>query len=121
MDKKRGLPSRPERMTAADRRKELIRILRVRHRETVDNLASTLNVSRRTILRDIAVLTVEYPLETTCGRCGCVYLRSDSTWLLPFLTKSQIRTLKELLSYANETQQKDICDILKIFGVGKQE
>ncbi len=57
MDKKREMPRYPEKMTATDRRKELIRMLRVRHRETVDNLASALNVSRRTILRDISVLT----------------------------------------------------------------
>ena len=119
MDKKREMPRYPEKMTATDRRKELIRMLRVRHRETVDNLASALNVSRRTILRDISVLTADYPLETTCGRYGCVYLRSDSALLLPFLTKSQIHTLEELLFYANETQQRDIRDILRIFGEGK--
>ena len=102
MDKKREMPRYPEKMTATDRRKELIRMLRVRHRETVDNLASALNVSRRTILRDISV-----------------YLRSDSTLLLPFLTKSQIHTLEELFFYANETQQRDIRDILRIFGEGK--
>ena len=119
MDKKREMPRHPEKMTAFDRRKELIRILRVRHRETADNLANALNVSRRTILRDISVLTADYPLETTGGRYGCVYLRSDSTLLLPFLTKSQIRTLEELLFYANETQRRDIRDILRIFGEGK--
>ena len=48
-----------------------------------------------------------------------VYLRSDSALLLPFLTKSQIHTLEELFFYANETQQRDIRDILRIFGEGK--
>ena len=77
------------------------------------NRANELKVSRRTVLRDITALTQRYPVETTSGRYGGVYLRKDKN--AKRLTESQKRTLKELLTVANPERQQDILEIISKF------
>lgn len=62
------------RWNANDRRAEIIRILSSNGHETMSNLASWFNVSRRTICYDIELLTASHPIETARGRYGCVKL-----------------------------------------------
>ena len=57
-------------MSANDRRRQILDLLCLRRRDTVQNLASELGVCERTIRRDIEVLTLSYPIETVCGRYG---------------------------------------------------
>ena len=77
------------------------------------NRANELKVSRRTVLRDITALTQRYPVETTSGRYGGVYLSKNKN--AKRLTESQKRTLKELLTVANTEQQHDIQEIIGKF------
>ncbi len=77
------------------------------------NRANELKVSRRTVLRDITALTQRYPVETTSGRYGGVYLRKDKN--AKRLAESQKRTLKELLTVANLKRQQDILEIISKF------
>ena len=53
-----------------ERRRHLIKVLFRRERDTMDNLAAEFGVSRRTILRDLEVLSLEYPIVTKMGRYG---------------------------------------------------
>ena len=53
-----------------ERRRQLIKVLFRRERDTMDNLAAEFGVSRRTILRDLEVLSLEYPIVTKMGRYG---------------------------------------------------
>ena len=57
-------------MTVHERRKKLIRILYLRGHETVGNLANELEVSERTILRDVYALSEGEPIYTQAGRYG---------------------------------------------------
>ena len=59
-----------ESMRINDRQKQLIDLLCQRRSDTVQNLATELGVSERTIRRDIEELTLTYPLETVRGRYG---------------------------------------------------
>ena len=57
-------------MNASERRQRLLEVLCQRRQDTVENLASEFGVSERTIRRDIGELTLQYPIETKCGRHG---------------------------------------------------
>lgn len=57
-------------LNAADRRDNIMRILFRRGFETVPNLANELHVSERTILRDISLLILTEPIDTKTGRYG---------------------------------------------------
>ena len=106
---------REEKATVWDRRVELLNYLREHEQTTAEKLANELKVSRRTVLRDITALTQQYPVETTSGRYGGVYLR-DTDKTAKKLTESQKRTLKELLTFANPEQQQNIIAIIDEFG-----
>ena len=57
-------------MDAGERRQQILELLCRRRKDTMQNLASELGVSERTIRRDVEILTLTYPLETICGRYG---------------------------------------------------
>lgn len=60
-------------MSPAERRQELLEVLRRRRHDTYDNLARDFNVSKMTIRRDVAKLMCSFPIETVHGgRHGCV-------------------------------------------------
>ena len=105
---------REEKMTVWDRRVALLEYLRKHDRTTVDELSNKLNVSRRTVLRDITALTQEHAVETVRGRYGGVYLSKNKNGMK--LTEHQKQTLKELLTVASPEQQHDIREIISKFG-----
>ena len=92
-----------EKATAGDRRVALLEYLRKHDRTTVDELSNKLNVSRRTVLRDITALTQKHAVDTVRGRYGGVYLSKDEN--AKRLTERQRQTLKKLLTVANPEQQ----------------
>ena len=104
-----------EKMTVWDRRVKLLNYLRDHEQTAVEKLENELKVSRRTVLRDITALTQQYPVETTSGRYGGVYLR-DTDKKAKKLTEGQKQTLKELLTFANLEQQQNIIAIINEFG-----
>lgn len=61
-------------MTVADRRMEVISILVVSGHATAKELAQEFGVTRRTILRDISVLSYGYPIYTKLGAGGGVFI-----------------------------------------------
>ena len=80
-------------MKPYERQTELMNILcRERHMTTA-NLASLLEVTERTIRNDITTLSLRYPIRTSTGRCGGVYL---ADWFHPH-AKALSPKQKELL------------------------
>lgn len=57
-------------MNPSERKDAIINILCVRRFETTANLAQELEVSERTISRDLVALSYSYPIETVRGRHG---------------------------------------------------
>lgn len=76
-------------MSAERRRKELMEILIARRNETVNNLATELNVSERTIRRDIEILSLTEPIYTKTGRYG------GGVYIMDGLRKSRLSSLRE--------------------------
>ena len=104
-------------MGANDRRAELIRLLLSRRRDTVSNLAAVFCVSEKTIRRDLAELTAQYPIVTIPGNGGGVRLED---WYRPhrrLFTKEQCAVLRELILIANEHQTIVLLELLNAYGV----
>ena len=54
--------------SAVERRQSILELMCERRHETIDNLAFEFGVDRRTIRRDIEVLSISYPLYTFIAR-----------------------------------------------------
>jgi len=105
-------------MSAAGRRAEIIRILRGRKKDTVNNLAFELKVSERTIRRDLLTLTVDegYHIDTLQGNGGGVVFQDHRKPHKGALSQEQIRVLEELAQHAGDYEAGVLAGILESFG-----
>ena len=100
-------------MTAFERRNEILRILRLRKFEKVENLAFEFSVSPRTIRQDVLMLSLNANIITKQGRYdGGIYYIDDNN--LP--TQAKITLLKKLKNFCNEEEQAIMKKILKDYG-----
>ncbi|OLR55074.1 hypothetical protein BHK98_02725 [Hornefia porci] len=100
-------------MTATERREEIMRIIVVRRRENMTNLARELGVTTRTIRNDILVLTSSYPLETVRGHGGGVYLPDDYQPYKNTLSRKHTETILNLKGRVSEDEWKELEQILR--------
>lgn len=103
-------------MSANTRRAELMRLLLLRRQDTVPNLAAELGVSEKTIRRDLAELTVHYPLITVHGNGGGVRVEA---WYRPRwrrFTAEECAVLRELLPSVNSYQRSVVIGLLNTYG-----
>ena len=106
-------------MTANERRAEIMRILTMRRRETTSRLAIEMNVSKRTILRDIECLTIDYPIETQMGGGGCVKV---ADWYHPhrsIFSQEQQEVLSQLIGVCDDHQAQVLRQMLAEYGSPK--
>ncbi len=91
-------------MSTRTRQDELIRLLRRRGSTTVAYLTETLEISRRTVLRDIAELREQgFVIHTTSGPGGGVALDPTSILVSPKLTSSEVFALLISVAVLKET------------------
>jgi len=96
-----------------------MRILTARRRETMSRLADEMGVSRRTILRDVETLTLDYPIETQRGGDGCVKV---ADWYHPYrsiFSREQEEVLSKLLNTDDEHQATVLRQLLAEYGSPK--
>lgn len=105
--------------SALDRRQTMLEILNYRRFITIRELMSELNISKRTVIRDIAILTSSAPIETFQGNGGGI--RVADGWYLSrrYLTNDQESVLRNLLPGLQPEQQKAISGILTAFAMPK--
>ena len=92
-------------MSSAERRDRLIRILKMNGTVTVEYLSNRLQVSERTILRDITELSIRYPITTQAGRHGGVSLLHTSEPPKTVLPPSEIALLTKIIRQAENNGQ----------------
>ena len=103
-------------MTAFERRKEILRILRLRKFEKVDNLAFQFSVTPRTIKRDVEMLSLTESIYTQQGRYGGgIYYDDFEEKTTP--TAKKIELLKKLKSYCSPDELITLRRIMKDYGV----
>lgn len=91
-------------MSARSRQDELVRLLRRRGSTTVAYLTESLNISRRTALRDIAELRDQgFVINTSSGPGGGIYLDPTSILVSPKLTSSEVFALLISVAVLKET------------------
>lgn len=103
-------------MTTAERRNEIVRVMRFRKYDTAPNLAMEFNVHVCTIRRDITFLTVEgYFFDTVSGNGGGIVYTGQHKTEKTTLSYQHKKVLKELREYATKEQIVAINEILVNF------
>ena len=102
-------------MKAQERRMMIFSVLCSRRCDTVGHLATEFGVSDKTMRRDIAVLTLSFPIETARGRYGGVKL---ADWFFPTkrcLTQQQRELLKQVAADCGDGDRETLLDIVAQF------
>lgn len=101
--------------SAIERRQQVLEAISDRRTERIENLASEFGVSRRTIERDILVLSCSYPIVTVQGVAGGV--RAMDGWYVTrrYLNDDQEALLRSLLPGLQPDQQETMQRILSAF------
>ena len=98
-----------------ERRTAIYAVIITWRQDSVSLLAAEFAVSERTILRDIMLLTLSYPVETVRGRRGGVKL---ADWFRPtdnFLSAKQIMLLRKIEPSLNQEDRVVLNSILLQF------
>ena len=105
------------RLSAVARRSEIVRILRCCGRTTMPRLAAELDVTVRTIQRDILALTVDegYPINTEPGNGGGLYLVDYRHPHKKIFSKEQIQVLEGLAKEIDRYRASVLMGILKAY------
>lgn len=106
--------------SAVDRRQRIIEILNLRRTDKIENFAFEFHVCRRTIERDIEVLSCFYPIDTKKGTGGCVYVQDGFDLYKQYLSEKQTNVLEKLLSKTSGDDAATIQSILNTFGKVKK-
>lgn len=94
-------------MGPAERRIQIIKILCRRRFATMDNLASELGVSSRTIFRDINILSLTEPIFTQKGRYGGgIYIDGSYVMNRMYMSEHELFVLNKLKKIA---ENQEIC------------
>ena len=102
-------------VTAYERRKEIMQILRLRKYEKVDNLAFQFSVTPRTIKRDIEMLSLTESIYTRQGKYGGgIYYDDFEEKATP--TAQKIALLNKLKSYCSAEELKTLRRIIQDYG-----
>lgn len=100
-------------MAAFERRNEILRILRLRKFEKVENLAFEFSVSTKTIRHDILLLSLTANIITKPGRYdGGIYYLGDNNGD----TDEKIALLHKLEQYCLPEEKATLRQILKDYG-----
>ena len=98
-----------------ERRIAILHILCARKKETLDNLAFELGVCRNTIQRDIEILSLSFPIYTSQGVGGGVYVVEGFRLGMKYLTDSQCELLERLLEMVKGADKETLHIIIKTF------
>ena len=98
-----------------ERRLTILHILCERRKETLDNLAFELSVCRNTIQRDIEALSLSFPIYTSQGNGGGVYVVDGFRLGMKYLTDDQCELLERLLEMSEGKDKEVLHSIIKTF------
>lgn len=108
-------------MTADERRGVILDIICARRYETIDNLAFELEVSRRTIQRDVLHLSLRFPIYTMQGKGGGILISDDFRWSAKYLSSEQLALLNKLGSKLKGKDAETMASIIKMFSMPKKK
>lgn len=100
---------------ALERRQQILEVLCERRHESVENLAYEFGVHERTIRRDIENLSLSYPIYTTQGVGGGVYIMDGFKLGRKYLNNEETLLLEKLLTQLKGNDRATMKAILKKF------
>ena len=100
--------------SALDRRQAILELLMLRRHDTMKNLACEFHVNEKTIRRDVCILSREYPIYTSTGPRGGVYVPNGYSIRPRRLTEEQIQFLERISESLPSTDQAVMSEILMI-------
>lgn len=101
--------------SAIDCRNRILEILYLKKFEMIENLANEFNVCRRTIERDIVVLSCLYPIFTSRGVHGGVFLGKHFKAEIRYMTSKQIALLEKLSLKLTGEELIIIKEIIRVY------
>lgn len=106
--------------SANERRLALLETMCVRRYDKIDNLAFEFGVDRRTIERDVELLSISHPIYTTKGTGGGVHIMEGYDLHKRYLTDKQSEYLEELAATSTGESKQIALSILKDFSKRKE-
>lgn len=97
-------------MDVSTRRKNILEILCRRRFETIHNLAVELEVSDRTIQRDVFLLSLTEPIYTRVGRYGGVYVVESFYLNKRYFTNDELGTMKKTIKILELNRIKEFTE-----------
>lgn len=108
-------------MTADERRSVILDIICARRFETIDNLAFELEVSRRTIERDVLHLSLRFPIYTTQGKGGGIRIVDDYKRGARYLSSEQLGLLNKIGGNLKGRDAEVMDSIIKMFSIPEKK
>lgn len=103
-------------MESKDRRRAILNALCQRRFDTKRNLAYEFGVDYRTITRDVYQLSQNYPIYTTSGKGGGVYIEESYNRNKEYLSNEEEALLRKLHKTLSGEEAETMMSIIKIFG-----
>lgn len=107
-------------MKANERRRAILDVLVIRREDTAENLAHEFDVSERTIQRDIAELSLSYPIESVPGRYGGGI--KVASWYRPSrrnLSPEQSDAIRKAAQFLEGKEKQALLSVLTQFSVSE--
>ena len=101
--------------SALNRRQEILNVLMYRRQDTVSNLAFEFHVSKRTIRRDICILSRDHSIETQQGHGGGIRVADGYYADRRYLNDEQEDMLRSLIDSLSTKDQEIMRGILSKF------
>ena len=107
-------------MTTAERRHKILRIICERRQIKMKQLVNLFDVSRPTLINDVFVLSLSYPIYTTKGNGGGVFVMEGFDFEPEKLNQNETDFLNRLALTLTGEDRETMLDIIRKIG-GKNE
>ena len=107
-------------MTATERRQAILETLCVRRHETSANLAFEFGVTVRTIVNDVLLLSLDYPIYTQKGGGGGIFVENGYYVHKSRFTDAELDVLEEALPYFSGKKREILLGIILKHGGEKR-
>jgi predicted DNA-binding transcriptional regulator YafY len=107
---------------ANERRQKLLAVLSIRRHDIVENLAYEFSISKKTILRDVNLLSLEHnPVYTLPGRNGGIFMVDGCYSGSNYLTAAEKELLIRLLDFLEDEDKIIMRRIIKTFSLPNKD
>ena len=98
-----------------ERRDQILYLLSVRRHDTIVNLAEEFGVNERTIRRDMESLCLSYPIYTSQGKGGGIFVMDGFSLRMKFLSDEQAALLERISHTLVGIDKETMEGIIKTF------